>query len=171
VSITPAGRVMLPLFNVRKLLGDCPSFQTMLAVGTADAATAKTYYLETDEVIEGVESPEAQRPRCILSFGMGNFRAKSSSTTGFMLSGPVLCEIEIPVPAEYVNDYQQGIIWWGNQLGDLFADLMARGVRGNGQGYINLTEITLEAWGRADPDDNNGVAFFGALFEFEWQGI
>lgn len=169
MSLTPSETVSLPLSNVRTLLGDCDTFQSLMDASTAAQAKANTYYIETDQVIDGEESTEAALPRCIVSYGVGTFRAERVTTGGWNVTGPVIAAIEVAVPAEYLNDYQQSLLWWTNQLGALLREMMTLGTPG--AGYIGLEEIGLESFGRVDPTHNNGVSYFGALFEFVWRGI
>ncbi len=164
--LAASGCLSLPLDNLRILLAACTTLQTLLGVSNATDAKSKIYWLETDDV--NVEE-EASLPRVIVGFAVGHFQSTRITTSGWSRVGPLEVLFEIETPAEYVDNLQDGNMWFTNSIGDVMSEMEALTI--SNPEYLNVTSASVDFAGRVDPDKNSGSRYYAAGLTIEWRGI
>lgn len=174
MTIAASGNYAKTLDNGRNILAGSATFRSLMGVTTAAEAKAKIWWEITDDVNQYMQS---QMPRAIVQYGDG-YRVARGSTSSWRSSGPIQCAIEVAIPAEYVDNLQDGGMWFSNQISAVIDEIKTLSVSkvedtlNAGNTYLNVKEIAIHFAGRGDPELNPaGVAFFLAAITFEWDGI
>lgn len=166
MTVAASGSISLTLDNLRNVFAASATFQSLLGVVNAAAAKAKTYWLETDD--EHVEA-EAALPRAIVAFSLGQFDNDRISTTGWGSMGPLEILIEVDTPSQYVDNLQDGNMWFTNSIGAMIDEIKT--LVTSGQGYLNITSLCLDYAGRIDPERSNGNKYYAAGLTARFRGI
>lgn len=176
MSVTPEGPISLPLENARLLLADSTTFKALMEVATATLAYDRTFLWTADDTDTG-DGGEGTYPRCILSYEIGGFGFKQSSTTGGMHTGPIDLAIEVETPDDYQSSPQDAFQWLANQIGKVWAEILVLARSGgspslsqSGHSYLNVTESSLDQMGASDVVLNNGRKIMGASMTLHWRG-
>lgn len=157
MPVTPAGSVSLPLQYLKKSLAASTSFQAAVGAASASAAEAYIFHRET----------ESARPRAIIGFERN--LAEKGGTTQWPARGRLKIAIEIATPAEHASSIEDANWWWTNLIGAIVDEMQALAMTA---GYLSMTgnEVRNAQFGRADPDNNQGVKFFAAEILIDWRG-
>lgn len=197
-TVTPTGRLSLVLENLKVLFGDCPTlqaviatngtalqtdaaFQTALAQGQADpsvqraATQARIRKWWVDNTPRNDGSDTMPMPRVIIRYDRYRLRQHGRNSWGG--TGSMYGYFEFPTPTVFMAaDYENAGNDFTNKLGAIKEEAMALAADYSktsplGTTYLSLTVLELDDIGQGNPQDNNGIAFWGAYYELRWQGM
>ena len=172
----------------RELIASCPTFrQTICDVATVADARERIFREEAIDAPDELESerhspdrvPIVERPFAIVLFGDDTRRRVGTGT--WECDGMLLLVFELPVPDEYLVDWQAGPAairntfaarkeWGENLLQSLRNDMMALS-GGSGSGAIpllNATEIR-RYMSPADPEPEEPQDYIGFALEVSYR--
>lgn len=165
MTVAASGCVSLTLDKFRDTLAASDAFQELLGAANAVEAKAKTWWTETDESI----AEQAELPRAVVNFSESQFESNRLSTTGWGTNSPIELLIEVETPAEYLDDIQNGNMWFLNKIGELIDDVKTLACSGGG--YSNVLSFVMEVAGRADPEKNSGNRYYAAILTATVRGL
>ncbi len=142
------------------------TFKELMGATTAAEAKAVTWWLETDDA--HVEE-QAVLPRAVVGFSPGQFESNVQGTKTWGTNSPIELLIEVETPAEYIDDLQNGNMWWTNKIGAIIDEVKV--LVGSGGGYSDIRSFTVDFACRGDPSANNSRAFYAAGFTANIRGL
>ncbi len=165
MTVTPSGRLALPLAYLRNLLAASSTFQTLLGVASTAAAKAKIYF-------GGIEDDNASNlpPRAIIRIDQGDIASRTGTTT-WRGTGPLELLITLADPTG-VTLWEDKYLTILNQLGAIIDEMFALVETDPGAGpYLYITEIQRKVIGQWDADAEGTSAYWEAEFTVNWEGM
>lgn len=166
MALAAAGCLSLTLDKFRDTLAASATFQELMDADTVAEAKAVTWWLETDD---HNEPTQAELPRAVVAFSMGQFEGTRVSTTGWGTNSPVEVLIEVEAPAEYADNMQDRNMWFLNKIGAIIDEVKVLATSGGG--YSNVTSFILEDARATDPTENGGKVFCAAFLTARLRGL
>jgi hypothetical protein len=177
-TIVATGPIALPYEKFADLLSQCPTFQTLLGVGSAALALAATDYPEWSSADSGNPAdPEflgPPVPGCLVT-KFGGFGRDFEIRRGGISQGDLQVEFRAAIDTDYDDNLKDQLLQFSNTIGAIIEEAWARSeiLVGLSQNIAIEEPVTeIEPPQTTDPDlehDPDGDPFLIASYNFPWR--